>query len=450
MTKLYPFQKRGVRQIIRFGGRVLLADEMGLGKTIQALSYLRQQTGTIPALVVCPASAKWVWKNEIKKHTHFKSQILNGKSPRPIQCKDITIINYDILPQWKDVLKGMNHPTMILDECQCIKSWQAKRTKAVISLGRNKPHILALSGTPLTNRPKELYNVLHLLLPERFTSFVPYAWRFCNRRITPWGWDDNGASHLDELHNILKETCMIRRCKKQVLSELPDKQRSVILLPVNLTEYRRAEDDFINWLAEQDVAKAEKAKQAEALVQLGYLKRLAAKLKMKAVMEWMDDYFESTDAKLVVFAYHKSIIQTLHQQYKKFSVVLDGRTSQAGRIQSIQKFQEDKQTRLFIGQLIAAGTAITLTAASTAAFVELDWVPSNHIQAEDRLHRIGQKAHTQIYYIVSKDTIEEDLCNIIQKKAKTITSVLDGRKRKDELNIFDKLKNIIYERKNNG
>jgi SWI/SNF-related matrix-associated actin-dependent regulator 1 of chromatin subfamily A len=337
-----------------------------------------------------------------------------------------------------------------MDECQYVKSWQAKRTKAALSLGRNKPHILALSGTPLTNRPKELYNVLHLLLPEQFPSFVSYAWRYCARHMTQWGWDDRGASHLEELHTKLKDTCMIRRRKRQVLKELPEKQRSVILLPVDLKEYHRAEDDFLNWLAEQDTAKAARASQAEKLVQLGYLKQLAAKLKIKAVMDWMDDYFESTDAKLVVFAYHKAIIQLLHQKYKKFSVVLDGSTSQSLRLHNVQKFQQDKHTRLFIGQLIAAGTAITLTAASTAAFVELDWTPGNHIQAEDRLHRIGQKAHTQIYYIVSKGTIEEDLCAIIQSKAKTITSVLDGRKRKDELNVFDKLMKLFYERSNNG
>jgi len=444
MTQLYPFQKRGVKKIIRFHGRVLLADEMGLGKTIQTLSYLSRTPSALPAIVICPASAKLVWKSEAKKHTHLTCSILNGKTPQPIKhAKDLTIINYDILTSWKDILKAMSHPTMILDECHYIKSWRANRTKAVLNLAKNKPHILALSGTPLTNRPKELYNILHLLIPQHFPSFVSYAWRYCNRRMTPWGWDDNGASHLDELHTKLKDTCMIRRRKKQVLKELPDKQRSVVLLPVNLKEYHRAENDFLNWLSEQDMVKAKKAANAQALVQLGYLKRLAAELKMKGVIDWMDDYFEGTDAKLVVFAYHKNIIQTLYQKYKKIAVVLDGNTPPTLRQSNIQKFQQDKHTRLFIGQIIAAGTAITLTAASTAAFIELDWTPGNHIQAEDRLHRIGQKHHTQLYYIVSKGTIEEDLCSIIQKKAKTISSVLDGQKGKDHLDVFDKLMKLF-------
>ena len=289
MTRLYKYQKVGVKKIIRFRGRVLLADEMGLGKTLEALTYLRLRPRTLPALVVCPASAKYVWKGETKKHTKFSGKILSGRTPRRFKPKDITIINYDVLFHWKKTLLKCGFKTLILDECQYIKSWKAKRTKAAISLGRKIPHILALSGTPITNRPKELYTTLHLIIPKQFPSFVPYAFRYCNRRMLPWGWDDTGASHLDELHKKLKKSCMIRRTKQQVLKELPDKRRMVLPLPITRpAEYKKAEKDFLGWLANKSVDKAVKAHKAIELVKLGYLKRLAADLKMKSVFLFLD------------------------------------------------------------------------------------------------------------------------------------------------------------------
>jgi len=156
---------------------------------------------------------------------------------------------------------------------------------------------------------------------------------------------------------------------------------------------------------------------------------------------------EETDEKLVVFAYHKPIIQQLQERYNNISVVIDGSTPMHKRKQIIQTFQEQNNTRLFIGNIIAAGTVITLTAASTVAFVELDFVPSNHIQAEDRVHRIGQTNKVSIYYLIAKDTIEQDLCRIIQKKAIIVSSVLDGENINDKLDVFDQLMKIIQERK---
>ena len=269
--------------------------------------------------------------------------------------------------------------------------------------------------------------------------------------MTPWGWDDNGASHLDELHDVLTETCMIRHTKKDVLPDLPAKRRSVVPLPiVKAAEYAQARDDFVKWLETTDkkvitrnavniILNRKKTRLVvNHLVKLGYLKRLAAELKMKAVIEWINNFWEETDEKLVVFAYHKSIIKHLRTKFAKISVVLDGSTTQKEREANVKKFQKCKKTKLFIGQMVAAGTAITLTAASNVAFVELDWVPANHIQAEDRCHRIGQDNHEQIYYLVANDTIEQDLCKIIQKKAKVITSVLDGKVNKD-MNVFDQL-----------
>lgn len=464
MTKLRKFQKRGVEKIIKFKGRALLADEMGLGKTVQALCYLKNSAKNRPALVVCPSSAKWVWKSEIKKHTKFRCRILKTRKAHKFKPRDITIINYEILNYWKNEIRDTNFKTIILDECHYIKSWKAKRTKVVISLGRNIPHIIAMSGTPLTNKPKDLFTVLKLLLPDTFPSFVPFAFRYCNRRMLPWGWDDNGASHLDELHKILKGKCLIRRTKRQVLKELPEKQRIVIPLSIDMKRYKPAEDDFLNWIAENKPEHLCSALKNTALLKVGYLTRLTAILKVKNIITWIEDFLAETDEKLVIFAHHTEILQRIYKHFEKkiyfngskkitsqqagnrlndkptnYAVMIRGATGTNARHHIIQRFQKSEETRLFIGQIQAAGTAITLTAASTVAFAELNWSPANHVQAEDRVHRIGQKNYVKAYYLVAKDTIETDLCKIIQKKARLISKVLEGKRHKEEMNVYDVL-----------
>jgi SWI/SNF-related matrix-associated actin-dependent regulator 1 of chromatin subfamily A len=464
MTKLYPFQKRGVEKIIQFKGRCLLADEMGLGKTLQTLTYLKRRPKIRPALVICPASAKWVWADEARKHYKMDSIILSG-TPFEISAADLVnadlpplvIINYDILSRWLDILLHVPFKILIVDECHYIKTYKAanynkmaQRTKMVHKIGRRLRRILALSGTPLTNRPSELYSVLHLLFPEKYKSYTEFAFKFCGRKYTSRGWDDSGHTNLSLLHRQLRKRGMIRRRKKQVLKDLPDKTRIVVPLDIeNIRKYQRAEKTHTNRiLTSRAVRKLQGSKPnrwkdieqgAFEINRLTYLKRLAAQLKMKAVIQWIDNFLEETDGKLVVFAHHKTVIKKLHETYGKRSVVVDGSITGKDRTIAVRQFQNQKKIRLFIGNIIAAGTAITLTAGSTGVFVELDWVPGNHVQAEDRLHRIGQKKKVFIYYLVAKGTIEEKLCNILQEKFNVVSSVLDGKKGTTRFDIFSQL-----------
>ncbi len=177
MTKLYPYQKRGVLRIERFGGRVLLSDAMGLGKTIQALTWLkrfRKRRKTLPAIVVCPASLKWNWEIETLKHIGVQADILEGVNPpkrfRP-QSK-LIILNYDILKAWLPVLKSWDPQTVVLDECHYAQNRSTQRSKAARNLCESVPYVLALSGTPLTNRPAELWSVLNLIRPNCTRIFV--------------------------------------------------------------------------------------------------------------------------------------------------------------------------------------------------------------------------------------------------------------------------------------
>jgi len=453
MTKprLYGYQKRAVRTIIKHNGLALLADDMGLGKTWEALGYCKKCPEKRPIIVVCPANVKWIWEVEARHLLRIRGVVLSGQIPpkeKLISIQELYIINYEILQFWVPYLKKLQPQILIIDECHYIKSRGAKRTRAVGRLRKNIAHFLPISGTPMLSRPAELYSVLHMLWPQEFPSFQAFGHRYCKAQWRPWGWEYKGASNVKELHRKLKRLGMIRNLKKDVLKDLPDKTRSVIPVEIeNRGEYREAETNFITWLTKKSSAKAKRAARAQQLVQLGYLKRLAADLKMKMVMKWIEDFLEQSSGKLVLYAIHKKIIKQIHEKYPKISVVIDGSTSHKNRKRAVKTFQHHSKIRLFIGNIRAAGVGITLTAAHTLAFVELDWVPGNHTQAEDRIHRIGQKNAAMIYYLVAKDTIEEKLCKIIQKKQRILSRVLDGSIKKNKLDVFKSLNKALLKGK---
>jgi len=446
MTRLYSYQKKDIRKIEKLDGRVLLASEMGTGKTAVALTYLKRHPSLRPAIIVCPACIKWVWETQASEHCSLQTKVLSGRKVVKdglFDSSGIIIINYDILQNWVPYLTKKKPKIIIGDEVQAIKTRNAGRSKAFKELCKNAKHVIAISGTPLTNRHSELWHILHILWPKSFPTFVHYAERYCPPRWTPWGANDyRRSTNSAELHKRLNKLGMIRRLKKDVLKDLPAKTRMTIPMDIqNRREYEKAKNDFINWIGALDPVKARKARKAEELVKIGCLIRLAAELKMKFVFDWIDNFFDSEDGKLVIFGYHKRIIRSIHERYQKTSVVLTGATSEKKRKEVVQRFQKDKKTKLFIGNIKAAGVGIDLWAASTVAFVETGWVPSDVLQCEDRLHRIGQKNNVSCYYLVAKDTIEEHLCKIIQNKQKVITRVLDGNQRRKDskLDVYNQL-----------
>ena len=447
--KLYQYQKKGVRQIEHFEGRALLADEMGLGKTVQALEWLRRHPNLHPITIICPTSLKWVWEHHVSLILKMKAFVAKGQTPpagKTLNKPQILIIDYDILFYWKDYLKKRKNKALLIDEAHYIKNSSANRSRATKVLAKDIPYIIGITGTPLTNKPNELWNIISIIRPDKYKQLWPFRWRYCAPKRKPWGWEFNGASHLDELHTNLKNTMMIRRLKKNVLTELPAKTRIVITVDIKRKEYEEATNNFLSWLTKISPAAAERAKSAERLVQFGYLKRLTAELKLKNTLNWIKNFLEEDGGKLVVFAVHKKIINAIHSKFPK-SVVITGETKQKNRKNCITTFQKDPKFRLFIGNIQAAGVGITLTAASSLLFAELDWVPAQHTQAEDRIHRIGQKAGVMIYYIIAKNTIEEDLCKLIQKKQKIISQVLDGKTQKDDLNIYDEIEKKLKRRR---
>ena len=449
--ELYPFQKEGVSFIESRNGRALVADSMGLGKTAQALAWLQLHPELRPVLIVVPCSLKLNWEKEAgiwlsNTKENADIQILSGSpgktSGNPLHG-NIVIINYDILSKWEERLKKYNFKVIICDECHYIKSSGTQRSKAVIKLCKGIEHVIALSGTPIVNRPIEMYNSLKIILPGLFPSRWKFAHKYCGAYHNGFGWNFNGSSNTDELHKLLTESVMIRRKKEDVLKDLPAKTRSIIPLEIeNYSQYKAAENNIIEWIRENEgKEKAEKAKQAEVLVQFEKLKQLAVEGKIKQCIDWIENFLES-DQKLVVFTTHKKTINLLMNHFGDIAVKLDGSTPADQRQVVVDQFQENPKIKLFIGNVQAAGVGITLVAASNVCFLEFPWTPGAVEQAEDRCHRIGQDNKVNIYYLVANNTIEEDIAEIISKKQKVLTAILDGKEADQNSVLSELIKNV--------
>jgi SWI/SNF-related matrix-associated actin-dependent regulator of chromatin subfamily A-like protein 1 len=445
LGELYSFQLEGVQFIEEHKGRTILADEMGLGKTIQALAWLQLHPERRPAVIIVPASLKLNWAREAGKWIKDpKVQIFEGRYQGQSIDGEIIIINYDILANkyeptkgkkkgkeipksgWVDHLIAIKPQVLILDESHYIKNSNARRSRSVKKIGKKVPYILGLSGTPIVNRPIEIYNVFNLISQSDVPDFWTFAQHFCAAKQTRFGWDFSGASNTEELNELLINTVMLRRKKDEVLKELPDKVRAMVPIEINnRDEYSIMEFDFIKWVREHyGSAAAKKAKNAKALTELSALKQLAAKGKLAFAINWIKNFLES-DQKLIVFCTHKFVIDELMDNFKQ-AVKIDGSVSTKIRQEVVDAFQNDKNVRLFIGNIQAAGVGLTLTSASNVAFLEFPWTPGEMSQAEDRSHRIGQESSVTIYYLFAENTIEERIVKALDKKRKTLDMVLDG------------------------
>lgn len=429
--RMFPYQLKGVEFIESHGGRALVGDEMGLGKTVQALGYLGLHPELRPAVVVCPASLKLNWEKEINEWLPESSvEVLSGKKPHPVNAQ-ILIINYDILSAWEYVLADCK--VLILDEAHYIKNAKAQRSKSVKKLAKKVKHVIALTGTPITNRPSEFFPILNLINSAEWPNFWRYAEKYCDKKYNGFGWDFSGSSNPDELNEKVQST-MIRRLKSEVLPDLPDKIRTVIPLEItNRAEYNQA----VNELDASDSP-------AIQLTRIEALKQLVVLGKMNACIEWISNFLESGQ-KLVVFCTHKNVVDKLMDEFHNIAVKVDGSVSTLKRQQKVECFQESSMCRLFIGNIKAAGVGLTLTAASSTAFIELPWEPGSADQAEDRVHRIGQEADSvNAYYLLGQDTIDMEIASLLDSKREVLDAVLDGHITEDSsllTELMDKLLN---------
>lgn len=433
---LFPFQAQGVTFIEFHNGRAIIGDEMGLGKTIQALAWLQLHPEKRPVIIVAPAIAKLHW--ERKAHEWMETpdvEILSGTRPWLPKSK-IVIINYDILPAWVTMLRIYDAQVLIADEAHYFKNNRSKRTKAIKQLARFIPHFIPLSGTLAKSRPIELYNPWQLVDPVSCPKYPYFIQRYCNAHFNGFAMDISGSSHLDELHERLG-TVMIRRLKKDVLKELPPKIYSYVPIDINNTEdYTHAEQDFISFVRKfkGDTA-ALRASRAEAFAKTETLKQLAVRGKINNAIDWIKEFLES-EQKLVVFATHTATIDSLMSEFSDVAVKIDGSTLPILRQQAEDRFQTDPAVRLFVGNMQAAGVAITLTAASNVAILELPWTPGDLDQATDRCHRITQRDSVTVHVLLANNTIEERIAQLLDQKRIVLNKILNGELTEDSDLLF--------------
>lgn len=426
------------------------------GKTVQALTYLKMNKKSLPAVVVCPASLKLNWANEVKKWVGVDSYILNGRTPEYLSDEFVSkypiwIINYDILGSedederkaelereiycksngipyrkkkmkvygWCDEIARHDFKTIICDEVQNIAEPGTLRSRGVMQICEGNSRKIFLSGTPYETKTSQFFTCLHILDNKLFPNRWFYLMNYCDAKKTRFGWKFDGLSNAEELHEKVS-TLMIRRLKKDVLTQLPPKTR--IVVPMDVSKKDRTIYDE----AERELDEAIENGEKNALSKLAALKQASFEAKKDCVIQWIRDYLEVND-KLVVFVYHKVAFDLLTNTFGKICVGINGGTPNALRQTYVDKFQKDKKVRLFIGQIKATNAGLTLTASNATCFVEFPVSYPQAIQAEDRVHRISQEADAVFaYYLILDNSIDNSIMNVINERSMNINKVMDN------------------------
>jgi len=428
--ELYPFQYVGVRFAELAGGRCLIGDDMGVGKTIQAIGYAALHKEQWPVIVVCPSNVKYNWAKEVRTWMPDATvEVINGYKG-PIEKADFTIINYDIISRRLEQLEQMSFGISILDESHYIKNSKTDRTKATVEIADRSESVLCLSGTAITNRPSEYFTTLNLLRKAQFSSWLSYVRRYCSAYNDGFGWKTGGASNIEELHAISRDFA-IRRLKKEVMAELPDKIRqSIPVIPtkVELKEYRQRQRDWGDDYSQiRDSGRSLPA--GYVLNMLTDLRHNCGIMKVGPVSEWVIDYKRNNERPIVVFAHHKNVVAPLVSILKLEKLRVDtitGGVKSEKRSEIVDRFQAG-EIDVLVCSTLAAKEGLTLTAADTVVFVEREWVPGWEEQAEDRVNRIGQDAQTvHALYFTVEGTIDERFHQLIEQKRAVVKAVLDG------------------------
>jgi SWI/SNF-related matrix-associated actin-dependent regulator 1 of chromatin subfamily A len=434
--RLLPFQRVGVERAIRQGGRILLADEMGLGKTIQAIAIAWSLRQDWPVLVICPSSLRDTWRREWMAHieeemsTSLDISVIQNRADTGKPLHQVNIVSYELVHKFQESqLSSIG--VLILDESHYIKSTDAKRTQFLLPWLKRIPRVLLLTGTPALSRPAELYTQLHGLAPAIFSDWTEFAYRYCGARSTPWkALDTTGATNLAELHRILTTTVMIRRRKSELLDQLPQKIRSVVRIESDASATEPLQGVLTELaMTEQKAATGDQqaATRVKALMSKAF--QMTAIAKVQPVLQHCARLWQQGN-KFILFAYHELMLEAVETWLKEHQgqwIRIDGKTEMRDRQPLVDRFQSDPQCRVALLALTAAGAGLTLTAAQVVLFAELYWNPGTLRQAEDRVHRIGQRAAVSICYLVLPQSLDERMWRSVQTKLDVLHSSLDGK-----------------------
>jgi SWI/SNF-related matrix-associated actin-dependent regulator 1 of chromatin subfamily A len=423
---LYPHQADGVAFLIS-KGRAILGDDMGLGKTRQAIVAMQVAAPDGMILVVCPASLKLNWRREIRMvDPGAKIEVLGvmaGEQPDPRWV----IVNYDLLARNAERLHDIPWSGVILDEAHFIKNNSQRTSHCLKLLGVSKDaraaltgpkQVYLLTGTPVTNRPRDLFNLLRCVGHPSAWSFLSFAKRYCDAYKNDFGWVTTGASNLDELNLLLKEV-MLRRKKDEVL-DLPPKIRSWVPISVEgAAALRNAETSFAQWFAESEAARPN---DKDFLARLNKVRVALHKAKHRAVEERIRDVI-ATDRKVIVFTAFTEGLKKHKAVFSGECVTISGSDSAEQRMEAVDRFQNDPEIRVAVCNIIAGGVGITLTAATHVIFQDLDWVPANHHQAEDRAYRLGQTDRVTVEYMLADGTLDMLIADLLEAKMRLIATI---------------------------
>ena len=443
---LLGYQRAGVQYALD-ARRCFIADDMGLGKTIQSIATV-EAAGAYPVAVICPPSLVLNWKAEYAKWLPEKNVavVTDRKSFPDKGTYDVVVLGWSNIAHWAEQVKG--HQALIADESHYAKSYDAQRTKAVVKVAKTVPAdglVLALTGTPVTNKPAEYAAQLEMLgRLKDFGGKMGFYRRYCAAFRDKWGhWHLEGNSNLDELNEKLRSTCYVRRVKEQVLLDLPPVVQAPMLISGAagaMTEYRKAEANIVEWLVERAAQIAEElgvsvksakvrarmaAESNEHLVRMSVLRRLAARAKMEAINEWVEQVV-GEGRKVVIAAHHREIVDELSHRF-------GGLRIQGG--QDVAEVEEHKarfmkescaEAPVIVLSIQAAKTGHTLTSAQDVLFVELPWNWADVEQTYSRCHRLGQKGSVTATYMLAAGTVDEEIYAMVQRKRSVVAAATDG------------------------
>jgi SNF2 family DNA or RNA helicase len=435
---LLPYQRAGVKYALE-ARRVLLADSMGLGKTAQGIALaLDTKMNGGKTLVVVPPHLRLQWLKEFRRFApSVKVITVKGRKTHGISRHDVLIIGDSVVGAWAMKLAG-KYKTLIVDEAHSMKNEKTQRAHGVKQIANSIPAngiIALMSGTLTPNRPSELLSPLRIIgrLDNVFGSRKQFLMKYCDYRMVNGFPNMNGASNTTELNTVLRGTCMVRRRKEDVLSDLPDKRRAqldVELTDGEMNEYRTAERDFLRWVMDKYGADAwQRASKAEVITRMNKLRELLGIAKVNAVVEHVNSLIAEGE-QVVVFAYHRQVLKALYEKLEQHGIVMvAGGSTPEAKQRYVERFT-DKQVSVFLGQYESAGTGLNLTSASHVVLAEMPYSPSTGQQAEDRCHRIGQSNHVVAWWITAVDaefpTIDMRLWSLLNAKAESTSAVLDG------------------------
>lgn len=439
--KAYPFQIDGVKHILT-RTKSYLASDAGLGKTIMSIIAVNSDPGR--TLIICPPFLKINWAREFAKWSvnlpiPFIVNSLKDLTEETA-LNDILIVPDSLIhrPKVQALLLKSKFKWLFIDEAHRFKTGTAKRTAALFGgqyltsketrpLHLNAERVVALSGTPMPNRPIEMFPLLNALAPETidFMSHHNYGVKYCGGFEGAFGWDYKGASRLFELREKLRSKFLIRHKKEDVLKDLPPKTRQIL----RLDETRTLERYTQSILKEHSMSEILNCVTTGEYNDPALLGRLAkyrnemAVEKTASAIEYISELLDTTDEKIIVFAHHVSVVENIAAAlYKYGALKVRGGVKSSDRDEIIQEFQTNKQVRVIVGNIQSMGVGFTLTEASRVVFVEYSWVPGENSQAEDRANRIGQTKNVLCQYLVATD-LDEYILNAVMEKEKNIKIV---------------------------